>query len=119
VGAIVANAMMAIYPYKHEGLWVFDDDRAGLVREPFVFGVPEMIDALAGAIPNAETGFRLLFSANPFPGLQEELVWVRGEYDGNWYRWPKHGSEGWLCPALLKYFERAPEKIYVRFESKH
>ena len=25
------NAIVAIYPYKHEGLWVFDDDRVGLL----------------------------------------------------------------------------------------
>jgi hypothetical protein len=114
----MTNAMMVIYPYQNDGLWVFDDDRVGLVREPFVVGISEMIDAMVGDIPNAEDGFRLLFSAKPFPGYQEELVWVRGEYDGNWYRWAKLGAEGWLCPALMKYFDKAPEAIYVRFESK-
>jgi len=114
----MANAMMAIYPYRHEGLWVFDDDGAGLVREPFVVGMSEMIDVLVSGIPNASEGFRLLFSAQPFPGFQEELVWVRGEHDGNWYRWEKHGAEGWLCPALLKYFDKAPKKNYARAESK-
>ena len=24
--------------------------------------------------------------------------------------------EGWLCPALFKYFENAPEAIYVKAE---
>ncbi len=114
----MANAMMVIYPYRHEGVWVFDDARAGLVREPFVAGVSEMIDAAVAGIPGAQDGVRLLFSARPFPGFQEELVWVRGEYEGNWYRWEKHGVEGWLCPALLKYFDRPPERIYVRFESR-
>ena len=114
----MANAMMVIHPYRHEGMWVFDDDRVGLVREPFVFGIPEMIDAFAAEIPNAQSGFRLLFSAQPFPGFQEELVWVRGEYEGNWYRSPKLGAEGWLCPALFKYFDAAPQTIYVRLEPK-
>jgi hypothetical protein len=77
-----------------------------------------MIDALAAEIPNAQDGFRLLFSAQPFPGFQEELSWVREEYEGNRYRWAKRGAEGWLCPALLKYFDQAPERIYVRFEPK-
>ena len=27
------NAIVAIYPYMHEGLWVFDDDRVGLIGE--------------------------------------------------------------------------------------
>ena len=50
---------------------------------PFVMGVPAMIDALAATIPGAEGGFSLLFSANPFAGFHEVLVWVREEYEGN------------------------------------
>ena len=71
-----ANALMIIAPYKHAGTWVFDDDRMGLVREPFVAGVPEMIDVLVKDIPNATNGFRLLFSAQPFPGHQKKLTWI-------------------------------------------
>jgi len=26
--------------------------------------------------------------------------------------------EGWLCPALFKYFEAAPPKIYAQFKPK-
>ncbi|NLE39705.1 MAG: hypothetical protein GX621_16930, partial [Pirellulaceae bacterium] len=62
------NAIMVIAPYRHQGTWVFDDESAGLVKEPFVAGVPEMIDLLVADIPNAADGFRLLFSAKPFPG---------------------------------------------------
>jgi hypothetical protein len=40
------NAIMVIAPYRHEGTWVFDDPSAGLVKEPFVAGIPEMIDIL-------------------------------------------------------------------------
>ena len=58
----MANAMMVIYPYRLEGLWVFDDERVGLVREPFVVGVSAMIDAVVGQIPDAADGFRLLFT---------------------------------------------------------
>jgi len=25
--------------------------------------------------------------------------------------------EGWLCPALFKYFEKAPKEIYVKAEA--
>ncbi|MFM9849829.1 MAG: DUF6717 family protein [Hyphomicrobiaceae bacterium] len=114
----MANAMMVIFPYRHNGLWVFDDEATGLVREPFVFGVPEMIDQIVEKIPGAEQGFQLLFSASPFPGYQDELTWVREEYEGNWYRWDKAGIEGWLCPALFKYFEAAPPKIYVAVDRK-
>ena len=38
------NSIFVIKPYKWEGLWVFDDDRVGLVREPFVAGADRMID---------------------------------------------------------------------------
>ena len=65
-----ANAIMTIAPYRHNGTWVFDDASEGLVKEPFVAGVPEMIDVLVEDIPNAENGFRMLFSANEFPGYQ-------------------------------------------------
>src|SRR4051812_18772923 len=66
----MANALMVINPYWSSGTWVFDDPATGLVREPFVSGVPEMIDKLVTDIPNAKRGFRLLFSATPFPGYQ-------------------------------------------------
>jgi hypothetical protein len=32
------NAINVISPYKHHGMWVFDDARVGLVQEPFVSG---------------------------------------------------------------------------------
>lgn len=111
------NAMMVIFPYRYESTWVFDDDRVGLLREPFVSGIPEMLDILVKDIPNADRGFKLLFSANPFPGYQAELVWLREEYGGNWYRWESHHKEGWLCPALFKYFTATPPKIYCQAEN--
>jgi hypothetical protein len=81
-----ANALLVIAPYRHAGTWVFDDPKAGLVREPFVAGVPEMIDVLVQDIPGATNGFRLLFSARPFPGYQKKLTWLRGDMGGNYYR---------------------------------
>lgn len=112
------NAMLVIYPYRQpEGTWVFDDERVGLAQEPFISGVPEMIDRLVEGIPNAPNGFKLLFSVNPFPGYQAELTWLREEFGGNWYTWQAQGMEGWLCPALFKYFESAPTKIYCKAES--
>lgn len=86
-------------PYKYEGLWVFDDPAVGLHREPFVAGIDKMIDQLVASIPGAEHGFRLLFSARPFPGHTVKLEWRREESGGNWYSCPQFGIEGWLCPA--------------------
>jgi hypothetical protein len=76
------NAILVIAPYRQHDTWVFDDPAAGLRREPFVSGVPEMIDSLVADIPNADDGFRLLFSAQPFPGYQRQLDWVREEKRG-------------------------------------
>jgi hypothetical protein len=46
--------------------WVFDDPTTGLEREPFVGEVNGMLDRLSAAIPDAPSGFRLLFSVQPF-----------------------------------------------------
>ena len=110
------NAIMVIAPYWYQGTWVFDDEAMGLVREPFVEGIPEMINRLVQDIPDAHKGFRLLFSANPFPGYQGELALERPEYGGCWYRDVETSESGWLCPALFLYFGVAPEKIYVKTE---
>ena len=111
------NAISVIAPYKHEGLWVFDDPDVGLRREPFVSGIDRMIDRLVEHIPNASQGFRLLFSPTLFPGYTASLEWRRSEYGGNWYWCPEFEMEGWLCPALFKYFADAPREIYARAEA--
>ena len=111
------NALMVIFPYSYEGTWVFDDPAAGLVREPFVCGIPEMIELLVADISTAESGFKLLFSGQPFPGFQFELTRLREEIGGHWYSLARE-QEGWLCPALFKYFDEAPENLYVKAEPK-
>lgn len=117
----MANQITVIAPYWAEevGTWVFDDAAKGLQQEPFVSGVPEMIDDLVSEIPAARGGFRLLFSPEPFPGCQRKLTRVREEMGGNWYRADQPPTEGWLCPALFRYFDQAPEEIYVKAEPKH
>lgn len=114
----MANQIQVIAPYWAEDCqtWVFDDPRTGLVQEPFVSGVPEMIDELVQDIPDARQGFRMLFSTAPFPGWQRRPTWVREELGGNWYRSDDPPGEGWLCPALFRYFESAPRELYVKAE---
>ena len=107
---------MVISPYWHAGTWVFDDPSVGLVKEPFVSGIPEMIDLLTADIPDARRGFRLLFSSQPFPGYQARFTHAREEYGGNWYKLEEPPMEGWLCPALFKYFDKAPNTLYARAE---
>ena len=115
------NSLLVIKPNWYEGTWVFDDPAVGLVREPFVSGIPEMIDLLVKDIPNARRGFRLLFSATPFPGHQAQFHRDRSEIGGTWYRTspPLPAMEGWLCPALFRYFTEAPPVIYAKAEALH
>lgn len=104
--------------------WVYDDPAHGRVREPFVLGVPRMIDRLlVFDVPQRQTAaglerrpFRLLFSREAFPE-GHRVEWVREEAGGNWYRY--EGDEGWLCPALLDFFERAPAELWVKAEEPH
>ena len=108
------NSIQVIAPYMHNGTWVFDDARVGLVREPFVGGVPEMIDVVVADIPDAADGFRLTFSAKPFPEYEKKLTWSRGDREGNYYTMDDPPMEGWLCPALFKYYNEAPAELYVK-----
>ena len=111
------NAINIIAPYKYLGMWVFDDPRVGLVQEPFVSGADTMIDRVVAAIPDADNGFVLMFSSVPFPGHQLRLDWRRDDGSGNWYCASDLDLEGWLCPALLRYFSEAPKTIYVQAKS--
>ena len=111
------NAILIIKPYWYNETWVFDDKRVNLYQEPFVAGIPEMINHITKGIPNAKNGFRLLFSANSFPGYQMKLIWLREETGGNWYYLEDLKIEGWLCPALFKYYKKAPKEIYAKAEA--
>lgn len=89
----------------------------GLVAEPFVFGSDTMIDRMTESIPGAAEGFRLIFSTSRFPGAMAELQRKRKEADGNRYYPPTYVIEGWLCPALFKYFDAAPIALYAKAEA--
>jgi hypothetical protein len=112
------NSLMVIAPYKYEGLWVFDDPAVGLNKEPFIAGIDTLIDKATAHIPDAKHGFRAIFSAAPFPGANFTLEWRRADSGGNWYYSPEFEQEGWLCPALFKYFASAPREIYVEVEPR-
>ena len=112
----MANVLTVIQPYWYADTWVFDDASKELDKEPFVQGIPEMIDVLVKDIPNARSGFVLLFSSQPFAGYQVELTLVREEFGGHWYKVKDLEAGGWLCPALLRYFDTAPESLYIKAE---
>jgi hypothetical protein len=112
------NQLNVIAPYWLESVntWVFDDPRVGLLQEPFVSGADEFLTYLATDIPNAKNGFRLIFSAQPFPGYQQKVTRAQDEMDGTWYESENPPMKGWLCPALLRYFDQSPAEIYIKAE---
>ena len=100
-------------------MWVFDDEKVDLIQEPFVSGADDIIEMMVKDIPDAENGFILLFSSTTFPGHQAVFEWRREDQGGNWYYLNELDMEGWLCPALFKYFDKTPEYIYVQFKAKN
>lgn len=117
----MTNSIRVIHPYFDEGgTLVFDDPAVGLVREAFVAGADAVLAVLAQRVcDDIENGFTVLFSDRPFPGYQAKMKWVRTEYDGNVYFCEELQKEGWLCPALLKYFEAAPQEIYIQIVDRN
>jgi hypothetical protein len=113
--------VLTLYPYwdEDEQAWLFDDESVELFREPFVNGIPEMIDKLVSNIPDAKKGFKLLFSSKPFFEYQVKLTRDEEEYGGTWYKDLNSNEKGWLCPALFKYFKKAPPHLFVKAKSKH
>ncbi|MFC2172122.1 DUF6717 family protein [Acidobacteriota bacterium] len=113
---MAGNFLMIIFPYRYNDTWVFDDEARDVSKEPFVCGIPAMIDCMVEDIPGANMGFKLIFSASPFPGHQAELTWMREEDDGHWYEWKDQNISGWLCPVLLRFFADAPRRLYIKAE---
>jgi hypothetical protein len=106
------NALMQILAYRHNAGWSFDDAAVGLVAEPFVAGIPAMIDILAEQV-GATDQIALTFAPTEFPGSMIRLDRTGEEFGGNWYQWAERNLTGWLCPALLHYFATAPDVIYI------
>lgn len=108
------NSLFVIEPYRTHGMWAFDDEERGLLREPFIGDVNLIIDHLLGS-PGPDR-CRLLLSAQAFPGAQA-MSGRDLDCGGRWYYDPLTNHEGWLCPALLKYFDVAPDTLYVKAET--
>jgi hypothetical protein len=78
----------------------------------------EMIDKMVEGLPGSNNKVRLIFSQRQFPGWQQRLDLRREQDGGNWYYNEQHHMEGWPCPALFKFFPRAPQHIYARVEAE-
>ena len=51
-------------------------------------------------------------------GHHYRLEWRRAEGGGNWYYSEQLQMEGWLCPALLRYFADAPRQLFVQVKPR-
>lgn len=115
------NAMQEIYPYWNEHTWVFDDEAVGLLAEPFVLGIDQIItNALKrlGILEEAKKGFRMTFAEQAFPGFESELTFDHLEAGGAFYTEVNTHEKGWLCPAMFLYFSSAPQYIFARYALK-
>jgi hypothetical protein len=111
------NNIFTIAPYKYQGQWVFDDPATGLVREALVCGIDTMLDRLSADIKNAQKGIVVLFSRKPFP-QSLHLKRLRRDQGGYWYYSDELKQEGWLCPALFKYFKTAPANLHFQVKPR-
>lgn len=111
------NSINIIKPYKYLDMWVFDDEKVGLLQEPFVSGADTLIDKATKSIPNAENEFILIFSKDYFPDTDLCLEWQGSDNAGNWYYSKEFDTGGWLCPALFKYFTDAPKNLYIKVKA--
>ncbi|HYQ91769.1 MAG TPA: hypothetical protein VES89_06765, partial [Candidatus Competibacteraceae bacterium] len=98
--AAMMDSVFVIIPYRANGIWRFDDPDRAIVKEPFVAGVPAMLEQLTAPLPHAAQGFRWFFSAQPFAGYIHTLTRQRTESQGTWYDSEQFHTEGWLCPVL-------------------
>jgi hypothetical protein len=111
----MTNSIFSIAPYKDKNTWVFDDSRVGLVKEPFVMGIPDMIESVLQNRPALCNGFSVLFSSSGIPGPDLILQKQHAESGGNWYICEETGEQGWLCPALYLYYPIAPAYLFIKF----
>lgn len=110
----IGNVVKVIKPYRWNNLWVFDDASAGLSREAFVCGADEIVSRISEHIPNRDKGFVLIFSEHAIPEATMVIHHEKADkMAGNWYVHRPSGMRGWLCPALMCYFAKAPKAIYA------
>ncbi len=110
------NSIYIIEPYRKYGTWVFDDPTRNLVEEPFVFGMPQIINKVVKD-PECQK-CRFIFSDTEMPEYDLVLNRMKDKLNimGAWYESPQLKMNGWLCPALGLYFKTPPENIYIKVE---
>ena len=119
----VDNSIYTMRVYYDEGSWVFDNPSVGLYREPFVAGADEIFDEIIrvrGVADRDHARVDIVFSDVQFPGWEllaqhrgnsmggDDYSVIASEYE------MLEDHDFWLCPALLKYYSDAPNRIFMR-----
>ncbi len=139
----INNAVMTLPIFRKGGTWMFNDPGRELYEEPFVgmANLPfEFIYFDKNGV-HARDGdeITIYFSENEIPNynIKAEHTDDLGENKGDMYKMfinrdtvkrqsiqhleqmvpgiMQNGQEFWLCPALLKFFNFAPKRIYVSY----
>lgn len=124
----VKNNLFVIRPYLDNGIWVFDDVKFDIIKEPFIAGADEFIGYALNKINLSKSkyvdGFNLVFSNKLFPEHNYVLVKKENKDDGTVYTVDNSlfinsngKNELWLCPALKLYYNTYPCLIYIKIET--
>ena len=120
------NSIYTLDAYRDNGMWVFDDDAVGLVKEPFVAGADIVFDHMAERhLDGTRDRVSVAFSTTPIPDYDVSATITGADgYNGHYYKVTKFvgdddmvGFPFWLCPALLLYYTNAPQDIYIKITS--
>ncbi len=110
--------------YRKNNLWCFDYPSMGIIEEPFVEGIDDIIDAVAarnlGVRKNhIPSELILRWSTDENDPAPNKLLHLHSEerFGQQWNRYKLHSMnisalEGNLCPMLLVFFKNAPDVIY-------
>ena len=100
---------------------MFDDPLRGIYEEPFVAGADVMFDVMSGRNQTPSIDHcSIVFAETPIPDCEVHVVLLRPDgCDGHHYVVKKflpelEGFQFWLCPALLAFFPKAPQNLFVK-----
>ena len=107
--------METLHLYNRNGTWFFDDAEKDVHEEPFVEGSSEIISEFQAQLGYSGDRLTLTFSDAPYDGHEHVLEWKDSREERTWnqYYCENLNMFGWLCPVLLKYFTKAPKKLFV------
>jgi hypothetical protein len=111
----------AIFPYRHKGVWAFDDERRGLVAEELIEGADTLLDRIVAPWEGdgrivTKVGVRF-WDSRRTPYILRRVGSRNGGTD---YvvdsGFESHGLDGhkvWLCSALECYFAAPPAVLSI------